>query len=83
LLEGLLLDYAFFGFLAARAIDAGGTSRWPGFKIFWVAVFLTGIYALSDEFHQLFVVGRTASGFDVVADFIGGQKRVSQFWAIS
>jgi VanZ family protein len=30
------------------------------------------IYALSDEFHQSFVIGRTSSGFDVAADVLGG-----------
>ena len=33
---------------------------------------LTGVYAGSDEFHQLFVPTRTASFFDWLADLAGG-----------
>ncbi len=36
-----------------------------------LAVFLAGLYATTDEFHQLFVTGRNASPYDVMIDTIG------------
>lgn len=40
-------------------------------NVFITAVFVF-LYALSDEFHQSFVPGRFASGFDVFIDTLGG-----------
>ena len=37
-----------------------------------VAIVLTGLYGLLDEFHQYFVPGRDASIADSLADFVGG-----------
>lgn len=60
-----------FGFLAARAL-VGTSSGLTGFRLGLGAVGLTALYAVSDEFHQMFVPGRTASAGDVMADVIGG-----------
>lgn len=35
------------------------------------SLFLSFFYALSDEFHQMFVVGRTATIRDTLFDFVG------------
>ena len=44
------------------------------------ALLITGIYAGSDEFHQLFVPMRAASIFDWFADFTGGVVGMIVVW---
>jgi VanZ family protein len=40
-------------------------------KAFWWSLALVALYAVSDEFHQMFVSGREARIFDVLIDVIG------------
>jgi VanZ family protein len=40
-------------------------------RVLWLTVLLCLVYAISDEFHQSFVLGRTSSFFDVFADCTG------------
>lgn len=40
-------------------------------RIFAVTLIFSGLYALSDELHQLFVPGRDCSIFDLLIDFAG------------
>ena len=35
-------------------------------------LFIVLFYAVSDEFHQLYVQGRNSSVLDIIIDFIGG-----------
>lgn len=37
----------------------------------WTLIFLGALYALTDEWHQAFVPGRTASAGDWIADVVG------------
>ncbi len=39
------------------------------------------LYGVSDEFHQSFVPGRSVSGADLLADFVGGLLAVCVLWA--
>ena len=39
---------------------------------FYIAVLITIIYGISDEYHQTFVGGREASIYDLLFDLIGG-----------
>lgn len=60
-----------FGFLALRALVA----TFQEFKyshLMLGALVLTVLYGLSDEFHQMFVGGRTSSIWDWAADVFGG-----------
>jgi VanZ family protein len=41
------------------------------FKTASIIILLSLAYAISDEFHQLFVIGRFASAKDVLVDFVG------------
>jgi VanZ family protein len=44
---------------------------YPARYCFSLAISVSFLFALSDEFHQLFVPGRTFSLFDLAADFLG------------
>jgi VanZ family protein len=59
-----------FGALAL-AFAYGLAGRRPGKQKLILAWGLTVTYALTDEFHQSFVLTRNASGVDVVIDSIG------------
>ncbi len=62
------VEYAVLALLWYRAIY----SRFPHPKIQPLALLIVVIYALSDEFHQSFVPGRSATWQDVAVDMIGG-----------
>ena len=62
------VEYAVLAALWYRAIY----SRFPHPKIQPLALLIVVIYALSDEFHQSFVPGRSATWQDVAVDVIGG-----------
>lgn len=66
-----VIEYSIFGLLAARAFRYSTRHSFQeNFKI--LAILLTMIYGISDEFHQLFVPMRQFSIFDMIADGIGG-----------
>ena len=58
------LEYALFYLLAWKGL--------PTRRRFLLALLLTAVYAGSDELHQHFVVTRTASFMDWLADLAGG-----------
>lgn len=62
--------YGLMAFLAARALNrerpAMGRSR-----LYMFALGFTIVFGLSDEIHQAFVPGRTASTGDWIADIMG------------
>jgi hypothetical protein len=62
------VEYAVLAVLWYRAIY----SRFPHPKIQPLAFLIVVIYALSDEFHQSFVPGRSATWQDVAVDVMGG-----------
>ena len=62
--------YSFLGFFIARAFYRG-----HGFSIricILLAVALSAVYGLSDEWHQMYVLTRTAEWGDLLSDFLGG-----------
>jgi VanZ family protein len=64
------LVYFVLGVLFCLALRQ--TSSMPTRRIVALAAFLSLAYGLSDEFHQLFVPGRSADLYDALADGIGG-----------
>ncbi|OGX38225.1 MAG: hypothetical protein A3C36_03905 [Omnitrophica WOR_2 bacterium RIFCSPHIGHO2_02_FULL_52_10] len=66
-----VIEYAPFGFLLARAMRGTWTSM-PGKALGTWVVLLSFVYAVSDEYHQLFVHGRSINGLDLLADTVGG-----------
>lgn len=68
---GHFTEYGILAGLAARALRTSSlesfSRRW-----FWIALIFVIVYALFDEFHQSFVVSRTASIYDSMIDTAGG-----------
>jgi len=62
--------FGILGFLSVGAMKAPV----HGYKArqVWGILILVTLYAILDELHQLFVPGRTADIFDVIADMVGG-----------
>ncbi len=66
---GHMLGYALLAVAYCHALNNGkGAKRFQ----FITAVCLAILYAISDEFHQTFTPGRTASAADVCIDTAGG-----------
>lgn len=66
-----LSEYMIFGFLLCRAVNA--SVKFDSLlKLSMVILLGSLMYGLSDEFHQMFVVGRSSSLLDVLADACGG-----------
>ena len=66
-----LIEYLIFGLLLSRAIK----NSFLGLNRINLCIIVTLVainYGMSDEFHQLFVVGKQASGWDILVDGIGG-----------
>ena len=65
-----LSEYFIFYLLLYRAIK--NTTTFPSKKTMIICWLLLVLYAISDEFHQLFTPGRTSTLRDVIIDGIGG-----------
>lgn len=64
-----MAEYMVLTLLAVRAIQFGR----PQLKVgtFFGALAISALYAMTDEFHQKFVGGRSASAHDVLIDIAG------------
>ncbi len=60
-----------YALLAAGYLHALANSRPFSRRLLVLSVCLAGIYAITDEFHQLFTPGRTSSPIDVGIDVVG------------
>ncbi len=66
-----ICEYGVFGFLASRAFkNSPRKAFFENFKL--LAILVSIIYGISDEFHQGFVSNRQFSVFDMLADGVGG-----------
>ena len=74
------LGYAGFAIVVVRAV-AGGLRRRIGTRIATVALAIATGYAATDEFHQMFVPGRSAEVRDLGADAIGAVIGTMACWA--
>jgi len=63
--------YAALASLIQAAVWTWKTGVGPTMGIAWAAAAAAGVYGLSDEFHQLFVIGRSASWLDAAANAAG------------
>lgn len=64
------IEYLPFGALVLRAFIKNKIFK-PQASSFWAMLLFVALYAVSDEFHQIFVSGRTFSGLDMLSD-LGG-----------
>jgi len=74
------LGYLGLAIVVVRAL-AGGLPRRISPRILVLSVCLVVLYGMSDELHQMFVPGRTASFDDLLADAIGAVVGASLCWA--
>ena len=59
----------------------GGLPRRTDMRVAIIAFLITVAYAATDEVHQMFVPGRTADVFDLVADAGGAMLGTAACWA--
>ncbi len=74
------LGYTGFGMTIVRAL-AGGLPRRITARTAIVAVLIAVAYGASDEFHQMFVAGRSAELADLAADALGAVAGAAACWA--
>ncbi len=65
-------EYLLLAVLLVGALVNGSNGVVTSFKMYLLPWFITVLYAMSDEFHQLFVVGRDGNLLDVIIDSAGG-----------
>ncbi len=75
-----LVAFGTLGGLLLRALAAAHPGRWSA-RSALLAVGLTSLYAVSDEYHQSLVPSRVASTMDVFIDTAGAAFTVAAIWA--
>lgn len=70
-------EYFIFAVLLMRALRGGNQDAWDRRWIGWTLIIVV-LYALSDEFHQIFVPHRASRWSDVILDVFGGS--CGAFW---
>jgi VanZ family protein len=80
--SGHSIGYAMLAGLLVRAL-AGGRLEGVTWKRSVAAIVLATLYGVSDEFHQLFVPGRSADPYDVLADSVGATLGTAIGWLLS
>ena len=78
---GHVTEYGVLAFLLWRAISKG--RGWPALPSFGGAFTLSLLYAISDEFHQTLVPGRTGRLSDVGFDALGMLLALGLVWWFS
>jgi VanZ family protein len=68
---GHIFEYAILATLLWRALRGGTNLRMQMSTVFVAVWLICGIFATSDEFHQLFVPSRTSASSDVLIDICG------------
>ena len=79
--SGHSIGYGLLGGLLLRAF-AGGRLHGITWARAALAIVLATLYGVTDEFHQLFVPGRTADRYDVLADFLGASGGAAIGWLV-
>jgi VanZ family protein len=75
-----LLAYLGLGVVTVRAL-AGGLPGFIDLRIAAMAISIAAGYAATDEFHQMFVPGRSAQWSDLLADAVGVVLGTGLCWA--
>ena len=64
------IEYGVLALLLYRSLSREQPPRWRPNLAFW-SIGIAGLYAIGDEFHQLFVPGRRAASLDWGIDLVG------------
>jgi VanZ family protein len=80
--SGHSIGYAMLAGLLLRAL-AGGRLEGVTWKRGVAAIVFATFYGVTDEFHQLFVPGRSADRYDVLADGVGATIGTAIGWLLS
>lgn len=64
------IEYAILSYLLIRAF-VGSETKLDRKAVVILSVMLATLYGATDEFHQLFVINRDASLYDLLFDFLG------------
>jgi len=70
--------YAFLGVLVTNALYLQG---WKVIRVEWLALLCCMLYAISDEVHQLFIIGRSGEARDVLVDSGGAGIGIALYYA--
>jgi VanZ family protein len=76
-----VVAYAIMGLLFSRAFWFG--TRWMEHRPFLAAAVVSAVYGATDELHQWFVPGRSASFADLIADAIGAGLGAAAFYLLA
>lgn len=68
--------FAFFGFIALKYYRA----EWVKKYIFVLAALIACLFAATDEFHQIYVPGRSATLSDMFSDWFGAIMTLVAIW---
>jgi VanZ family protein len=68
------------GILVYRALEPKVTPAGFDWRRLVIAISAVILYGISDEFHQVFVPGRTVDAFDALADSLGGVSSALFIW---
>jgi len=76
-------SYALFATLLVRAFASARLRNVTG-RVAIVAILLAALYGATDEIHQMFVPGRSADPYDLLADTLGAAAAAGLLlaWAI-
>ena len=82
-IQGNAAHFAIFGILAVL-LQASIWSWRFGLHRYWapVVVGISALYGVSDEYHQTFVAGRSATLEDVFFDALGAAFAVAMLWVL-
>ena len=73
-----VIEYGILGFLIAYGLDLNKSNFK---KTALLAVTLSILAGISDEFHQYFVPGRSCDAYDALADLIGSALGVASYFS--
>lgn len=71
-----MFEYATLTFLLIKSLEGSGLSKK---KIVLIAFLISVFYAITDEYHQTFIVGRQGAARDVLIDSFGALLTVWLF----
>jgi hypothetical protein len=80
--SGHSIGYALLAGLFLRALARGRLRDVTRLRVL-LAIVVATVYGVSDEFHQLFVPGRSADRYDVLADCVGATLGAALGWLAS